>query len=85
MQSLSIFSLSGTFKYSRMQSGFSYKSLKRERSFHAVVMEVSGFPLSYIGEGNGNPLQHSCLENPKDRVVWWAAIYGITQSRTQLK
>ena len=34
-----------------MQSGFSYKSLKRERSFHAVVMEVSGFPLSYSGYG----------------------------------
>ena len=37
------------------------------------------------GEGNGNPLQYSCLENPRDRGAWWAAIYGIAQSWTQLK
>ena len=43
------------------------------------------FSLSCIGEGNGNPLQCSCLENPRDRGAWWAAIYGVTQSRTQLK
>ena len=43
------------------------------------------FSLSCIGEGNGNPLQCSCLENPKDREAWWAAIYGVAQSRTQLK
>ena len=36
-------------------------------------------------EGNGNPLQYSCLENPVDRGAWWAAVYGITQSRTRLK
>ena len=38
-----------------------------------------------IGEGNGNPLQCSCLENPRSREAWWAAVYGITQSRTRLK
>ena len=38
-----------------------------------------------IGEGNGNPLQYLCLENPRDRGAWWAAIHGVTQSRTQLK
>ena len=43
------------------------------------------FSLSCIGEGNGNPLQCSCLENPKDGGAWWAAIYGVTQSRTRLK
>ena len=43
------------------------------------------FSLSCIGEGNGNPLQCSCLENPVDRGAWWAAIYGVTQSGTQLK
>ena len=43
------------------------------------------FSLSCIGEGNGNPLQCSCLENPRDGGVWWAAIYGVTQSRTRLK
>ena len=37
-----------------------------------------------FGEGNGNPLQYSCLENPRDRGAWWAAIYGVTQSWTQL-
>ena len=41
--------------------------------------------LSCIGEGNGNPLQCSCLENPRDGGAWWAAVYGITQSRTRLK
>ena len=41
-------------------------------------------PLSHIGEGNGNPLQCSCLENPKDAGAWWAAIYGVAQSRTRL-
>ena len=40
------------------------------------------FSLSRIGEGNGNPLQCSCLENPRDRGAWWAAVYGVPQSRT---
>ena len=43
------------------------------------------FSLSCIGEGNGNPLQCSCLENPRDRGAWWAAVYGAAQSRTRLK
>ena len=38
-----------------------------------------------LGEGNGNPLQYSCLENPRDRGAWWAAIYGVAQSQTRLK
>ena len=38
-----------------------------------------------VGEGNGNPLQCSCLENPRDGGALWASIYGVTQSRTQLK
>ena len=42
------------------------------------------FSLSCIGEGNGNPLQCSCLETPRDGGAWWAAIYGVTQSRTRL-
>ena len=41
--------------------------------------------LSCIGEGNGNPLQCFCLENPRDWGAWWAAVYGVTQSRTRLK
>ena len=38
-----------------------------------------------IGEGNGNPLQYSCLENPRDGGAWWAAIYGVAQRQTRLK
>ena len=55
-----------------------YKSDTTERlHFH--------FPLSCIGEGNGNPLQYSCLENPVDRGACWAAVHGVAQSRTRLK
>ena len=43
------------------------------------------FSLSCIGEGNGNLLQCSCLENPRDGGAWWAAVYGVAQSRTRLK
>ena len=45
----------------------------------------SHFSLSCIGEGNGNLLQCSFLENPRDGGAWWAVIYGVTQSRTRLK
>ena len=43
------------------------------------------FSLSCIGEGNGNPLQYSCLGNPTDGRAWWAAVYGVAQSWTRLK
>ena len=43
------------------------------------------FSLSCIGERNGKPLQYSCLENPKDRGAWWAAICGVAQIQTRLK
>ena len=43
------------------------------------------FSLSCTGEGNGNPLQCSCLENPRDGGAWWAAVYGVAQSQTWLK
>ena len=43
------------------------------------------FLLWCIGEGNGNPLQCSCLENPRDGEAWWAAVYGVAESRTRLK
>ena len=42
------------------------------------------FSLSCIGEGNGNPLQCSCLENPRDGEAWWAAVYGVAQSQTRI-
>ena len=50
--------------------------------------DFSGYFLNNFikfGEGNGNPLQCSCLENPRDGGAWWAAIYGVTQSQTRLK
>ena len=43
------------------------------------------FSLSCTGEGNGSPLQCSCLENPGDGGAWWAAVYGVAQNRTRLK
>ena len=43
------------------------------------------FSFSFIREENGNPLQYSCLENPRDGRAWWAAVYGVAQSRTRLK
>ena len=42
------------------------------------------FSFSWIGEGNGSPLQCSCLENPRDGGAWWAAVYGVAQSQTRL-
>ena len=65
----------------RLQSMESLRSdMTEQLHFH--------FSLSCIGEGNGNPLLYSCLENPRDRGAWWAAVYGVAQtevSRTQLK
>ena len=58
---------------------FSYLLLCNSERLH---FELS---LWCIGEGNGNPLQCSCLENPRDGGAWWAAVYGVTQSRTRLK
>ena len=46
---------------------------------------VTSLSLSCIGGGNGNPLQYSCLENPREGGAWWAAVYGVAQSRTWLK
>ena len=62
----------------RLQSMGSLESDTTERlHFH--------FSLSCIGAGNGNPLQCSCLENPRDGEAWWAAVYGVAQSRAWLK
>ena len=49
------------------------------------ILGVRLSALSRIGEGNGNPLQCSCLENPSDGGAWWASVYGVAQSRTRLK
>ena len=42
-------------------------------------------PTIFIAEGNGNPLQYSCLENPMDGRAWWATVHGVTKSQTQLR
>ena len=56
-------------------------------SLESDMTEQLNFPfsLSCIGEGNGNPLQCACLENPRDGGAWWAAVYGVAQSWTRLK
>ena len=61
----------------RLQSMGSLRDTTERLHFH--------FSLSCIGEGNGNPLQCSCLENPRDGRTWRAAVYGVAQSRTRLK
>ena len=62
----------------RLKSMGSLKSGRTEQlHFH--------FSLSCTGEGNGNPLQYSCLENPRDGGAWWASVYGVAQRRTRLK
>ena len=58
--------------------------------FLRICPFLPGYPfychtVVHNGEGNGNPLQCSCLENPRDGGAWWAAVYGVAQSRTRLK
>ena len=62
--------------------------LRCQLTSHHLILErinIEAFSLSCIGEGNGNPLQCSCLENPRDGGAWWAAVFGLTQSQTRLK
>ena len=68
------------------RSSFSLLSRHIKYTFILATEQLhSQFSLSCIGEGNGNPLQCSCLENPRDGGAWWASVYGVTQSRTRLK
>ena len=60
------------------------QSMGSLRVGHHWVTSLSLFTFM-LGEGNGNPLQCFCLENPRDKGAWWAAIYGVAQSRTRLK
>ena len=62
--------------------GLQSMGLRRVRTTERLPFH---FSLSCIGEGNDNPLQCSCLENPRDEGAWWAALYGVTQNRTRLK
>ena len=61
----------------RLQSMGSLRDMTQRLHFH--------FSLSCLGEGNGNPLQCSCLGNPREWGAWWVAVYGVEKSRTQLK
>ena len=54
-------------------------------SWYEITLVHLALPPLISGEGNGNPLQYSCLENPRDRGAWWVAVHGVAQSRTQLK
>ena len=75
------------WKIPRTEEPGGLQSMGLLRVGHDWVTSLSHFhfSLSCIGEGNGNPLQCSCLENPRDRGAWWAAVYGVAQSRTRLK
>ena len=70
------------FTIRRILSAFPYFSLNKQCPAERLHFH---FSLSCIGEGNGNPLQCFCLENPRDGGAWWAAVYGVTQSRRRLK
>ena len=59
-----------------------YLALKRKEILTDATTWINP---EWHGEGNGNPLQCSCLENPRDGGAWWADVYGVTQSRTRLK
>ena len=61
------------------------QSMGSLRVGHNWATEWLHFSLSCVGEGNSNPLQCSCLENPRDGAAWWAAVYGAAQSWTGLK
>ena len=71
------YNLTHPFSFLRRPSVLSLECTTERLHFH--------LSLSCIGEGNGNPLQCSCLENPRDGGAWWAAVYGVAQSRTRLK
>ena len=65
-----------------MEEPSGLQSMGSRRVRHDRATSLS---LSCTGEGNGNPLQCSCLENPRDGGAWWAAVYGVAQTRTRLK
>ena len=60
------------------------QSMGRQESYMTERLHFD-FSFSCIGEETGDPLQCSCLENPMDGGAWWAAVYGVAQSRTRLK
>ena len=82
------------FQFNNILSGISLPVLfyflcnHRHVTYYLLHLFILFFICSYlscIGEGHGNPLQYSCLENPRNGEAWWAAVYGVAQSRTRLK
>ena len=65
------------------QQGKDQKEAKLKEDKTGELGSIPGLGRS-PGEGNGNPFQYSCLENPMDRKAWWAAIHGVTKSQTRL-
>ena len=63
---------------------FHYKEIGKENALASLSHHICMYPWNYSGEGTGNPLQYSCLENPRDGGAWWAAVHGIAKSRTWL-
>ena len=59
--------------------------MKQNASWGKKINTIATPLVRLRGEGNGTPLQYSCLENPRDGGAWWAAVYGVAQSRTGLK
>ena len=78
-----------TFNFINVPSLSLITSLALKSDLSAINIDNSAFfclvLALYIGEGNGTPLRYSCLENPMDGRAWWAAVYGVAQSRTRLK
>ena len=71
------------------QDGMSVSEMKEGASVctnksRQPLLSLKGFPGDTVGEGNGNQLQYSCLENPRDRGAWWAAIYQADKSQTEV-
>ena len=72
-------------RFNDLSKGWGWQSIAFVWLLYRISINYRRFSLSCIGEGNGNPLQCSCLENPRDGTAWWAAVYGVAQSRTRLK
>ena len=79
-------------KFGKLSSGhrtgkgqFSFQSLRKAMPKNAQTTAQLHSSHTLVGEGNGTPLQYSCLENPRDGEAWWAAVCGVAQSQTRLK
>ena len=87
LQTGSSFQSKGKYSIVYLVSGFPNTSVGKESACNAVdTGDGSSIPGSgrCPAEGNGNPLQYSCLENPMDRGAWWATVHGVTKSQTRL-